>query len=461
MSFCLCLNKISRDTMQLKYLLFIPLFIALVSFNAFSQLSGTKTIGGGTPTQQSKLAIADLNLLGVGAGGVTFNVAAGHTETFSSDVAGTITATGTLSDQIIFQKSGAGANPLITAATGTSLTTDGIIKIAGGDYITFDGIDLQENSGNDNDTKRMEWGYAIVKENLSNGSQNITIKNCVVTLNKANTNSVGIYGGNHTATNTTSLNIASASGTNANIKINKCDVSNCYNPISISGYISSTTYYDTGLEIGTTEANTVSDYGGGSSDTYGIYVNGQNAPKIENNSVASGTGTANVYGINVETKCDGDLILNANTVNDITCGSGILYGVHTANDGSRSISGNQIFNLEGTGTVYGLWWALPISITGEVYKNNIYDLSSSSATGAVRGIYIVTGTVYIYNNFISDLKTPSASASEPITGIYVSGGTSTSLFFNTIYLKAASSGADNFGSSCVYVGLSIIPDRYA
>ncbi len=132
-------------------------------------------------------------------------------------------------------------------------TTDGMIKIAGGDYITFDGIDLQENAGNTTPTARMEWGFAIVKESAANGSQNISITNCSVTLNKLNTNSVGIYGGNHTATSSTALTISTPSGTNANIKINNCNVSNCYNPISISGYTSLSTYYDTGLEIGTTQ----------------------------------------------------------------------------------------------------------------------------------------------------------------------------------------------------------------
>jgi hypothetical protein len=63
--------------MQLKYLLFVALFIALQSFNAFAQLTGTKTVGGGgTPDYATiALAISDLNAQGVGEGGVTFNVA--------------------------------------------------------------------------------------------------------------------------------------------------------------------------------------------------------------------------------------------------------------------------------------------------------------------------------------------------------------------------------------------------
>jgi len=120
------------------------LLVFLLSQNTFAQLTGTKTIPGDYATIEA--AIADLNTQGVGSGGVTFDVAANHTETFTRDSAGHITATGTVSDPIVFQISGAGSNPLITASglgTIASSTTngnngDGIIFIEGGDYITFD-----------------------------------------------------------------------------------------------------------------------------------------------------------------------------------------------------------------------------------------------------------------------------------------------------------------------------------
>ena len=69
---------------------------------AFGQLSGIKTIPGDYASIEA--AITALNTQGVGTGGVTFNVAAGHTETFTTPTAGLITATGTAGNQIIFQK---------------------------------------------------------------------------------------------------------------------------------------------------------------------------------------------------------------------------------------------------------------------------------------------------------------------------------------------------------------------
>ena len=92
-----------------------------LSAPVFSQLTGTKTIGSGKDYATLEAAIVALNASGVGAGGVTFNVTAGHTETFTAPTKGTITTvTSSAANPIVFQKSGAGANPLITAATGTS-----------------------------------------------------------------------------------------------------------------------------------------------------------------------------------------------------------------------------------------------------------------------------------------------------------------------------------------------------
>jgi hypothetical protein len=55
--------------------IFLIVVFCITSFVGFSQLTGVKTIPGDYAT--IALAIADLNLNGVGAGGVTFNVATG------------------------------------------------------------------------------------------------------------------------------------------------------------------------------------------------------------------------------------------------------------------------------------------------------------------------------------------------------------------------------------------------
>ncbi|HPS65857.1 MAG TPA: hypothetical protein PK447_09810, partial [Ignavibacteria bacterium] len=102
---------------KLNTLIFVLAFFALMcGQNSYAQLSGIKTIPGTYATITA--AVTDLNTQGVGSGGVVFSIAAGYTETISSTLI--VTATGTTLTPIIFQKSGTGANPLITAYTGTA-----------------------------------------------------------------------------------------------------------------------------------------------------------------------------------------------------------------------------------------------------------------------------------------------------------------------------------------------------
>ena len=97
--------------MKRVYSLLVLIFVLLSSANA--QLTGIKNIPGDYTSIAS--AITDLNTAGVGSGGVTFNIAAGYTETGNH----TITASGTAATPIVFQKAGAGTNPVFTAGTGT------------------------------------------------------------------------------------------------------------------------------------------------------------------------------------------------------------------------------------------------------------------------------------------------------------------------------------------------------
>ncbi len=95
-----------KKNILIHFALLVLVAILLFPGNTFAQLTGTKTIPGDYATIES--AINALDTHGVGSGGVTFNVAAGHTETFNSDSSGKIAATGTVSNPIIFQKSGVG-----------------------------------------------------------------------------------------------------------------------------------------------------------------------------------------------------------------------------------------------------------------------------------------------------------------------------------------------------------------
>ena len=104
-------------------------------------LIGTKTIDPATGDYTTfAAAISALNDAGVGSGGVTFLVTDGTT---FNETQQTITATGTASNPIIFQKSGTGTKPIVNF-TGTSATNNFCFKLSSCDYITFDGLDLRD-----------------------------------------------------------------------------------------------------------------------------------------------------------------------------------------------------------------------------------------------------------------------------------------------------------------------------
>lgn len=435
------------------------LFIAvLFAQNSWGQIAVTVTNPTNTtPNLDASYvslanAITAINAVTAMSGPVIFTLADGGTET--APAAGYILGNATLNpltsatNTITFQKSGAGANPLITAFTpGTSTTVDGIWKIAGTNYVTISGISLQENAANITATQQMEWGFAIVKLSLSDGSQNITITNCNVSLNKANTASVGIYGGNHIATATTALVVASAPGTNANIKVNGCTVSNCYNPIYIAGY-TTLAWYDTGLEIGTTTANMVSNYGGGASTTYGIYINGQNAPKIENNLVTLGTGTTTTaYGINVASACIGNLKINANTVSvssSATTSSlaaiNNLAPIATTLDITNNIIQNCIYATATSGNFYGIYeqaaiTGCTVNITGNTISGLTYSGVALAGNGTIYCIYKTGGTptaVNVNSNTING-NALTGTTGGTFYGVYLNSGTTQTANSNNIY----------------------------
>lgn len=467
----------------------------------FGQLSGTYNIPGGSPGYPTiSAAIADLNLQGVGGGGVTFNITANYTETFTSPTAGLITASGTSSNPIFFKKNGVGSNPLITAGVGTSTTTDGIIVIAGGDYITFDGIDLQENTLNTNSTTQMEWGYALVKANATtpfNGCQNNTIKNSTITLNKANPGSVGIYSGNHIANNTTLLTITVVSDAMNNCKFYGNTISNVYRGIALIGFNAPSPYtlYDSNNEIGVEGPNNITNFGGAAGGTgltpqvYGIYTLYSSNVQVANNTINGGTGTGTLlYGIRTSNGTNGDVYNNTitltggstrtvygigselgtsgstvnihhNTIENCsltTATTGLFYGIQnqivTTVPFIISIYENEVKNnlLAGTGNFFGIDGGYGGIV--DINNNRIHENTKNNSgqitmikTGTSGTKYQIHGNVMYANNIIT---VGTVSASSTINGFYCMGSPTELFFNNNIYDCYV--GGTTTGSSTIY-----------
>ncbi len=375
-----------------------------------AQISGTQTVPGTYATLTA--AVTAINTSGIGTGGLTLNVAAGYTEVLSAPLVITIaTNTTTAANPLVIQKSGVGANPLLTAYTGAG-TLDGIVVINGADYVTIDGIDLQENAANVTTTTQMEWGYALLKTAATNGAQNNTIKNATVTLNKANTASVGIYLGNHTTASVTALTISNIAGNSSFNRFFNNTVTNCYGGYSITGYASAAPFdfYDQGNQIGvdgvSTRRSQVTNFGGTATLANGILATNQNGLKIyktyiNSNGGANSTGTMN--GISTVTGTNSNIDIYNDTI--------VLAAASVS--GSTVVGINNSMGGTGAGNTVNIYNNVVDGCTYATNTSGIFRGISSSATASYTNIY---------NNKVTNNSIPGTGEFSPI---YYSGSSAT------------------------------------
>jgi hypothetical protein len=433
---------------------YLTVSIIFICHTGFGQLSGIKTIPGDYPTISA--AITALNSAGVGSGGVTFNVAAGYTETASNLI---ITATGTSANPIVFQKSGAGADPLVTATPGVSTTLDGIIILKGTDYITFNGIDLKDPATNVTSTTQMEWGYALLKNSATDGCQYVTITNCTITLQRIYASSVGIYSANHLTTSTTALTVTATSGANSNNKFYTNVIQNVNTGIQITGFndVSPYTYYDQQNDVGglySYQGNTIQDFGGVAATTsYGVNDIYQNGHNISNNTINNTAGggivsASIIYGIQYSTSVNAGGAISYNTItlaqganaSRIYCVSSGISGTGTLTMGGNIFSAS--FTAGASGNLYCIYIASAMSSTN-INTNQFTNCASLNTTGSVYFISnsVTTPTVTVSSNTMNLIT--KASAGGTVYGYYnatsPSSGTETinSNTFSNISLTGA------------------------
>lgn len=380
------MNRIyQKGFMLLSKVFIVALLVAMCSTKMYSQMTGTKTIPSvDFPTL--KVAVDSLNLYGVGAGGVIINVTAGYTEPLTATLS--LTATGTAANPIVIQKFGAGANPSIIAPTGgtaiftTTTTLDGIFRFVGSDWVTLDGINLNENPSNTG-TALMEYGLAFYKVSGTNGCNRNTIQNCVITLNRNNTllgtilpeieaGSCAIFAANATfSAPSVALTVTTAAGTNSNNIFYSNTLQNCNVGLSMRGFtdgISPFLFYDQNTDIGgatPATANYIINYGGcipnpSALAAAGIKVVNVNAANISNNIVTSiGGGAAHLAEVKGIFNSSPNAALMTFNNNTVSTRSGIFNGFIT----------NQAIDAAGG----SLAAASVINMTNNVITNCIID----------------------------------------------------------------------------------------
>lgn len=428
-----------------------------------SPLNGIYTIPSPCfPTMAS--AVNYLNTYGV-SGPVTFNVAAGYTET-APPGGFRITGTGTAANPVVFQKSGAGANPTFTASS--SLTAgnrnDAIFKLVGADYITLDGFTMLENQlntdnslGSGNTNNMTEFGVALMPVSVTNGSQNNTIRNCVIELNRSYLHTFGIYSNSNTNDVFNLSNIAPTTsvGNNSNLNVFGTSISNVNIPIAVVGPQGATAHND-GLVIGGAGSlgNTITNYGTGtlsgppqnvSGLVHGMLIRNTKNVSIVNNQLTSSDGgiidgqhraiylqppnnpftgvfTQNISGntitsrLGINTTLQG-IVVETTAVNDL---STLIINDNTLTNFGHTVAATSAINFIVNSTP-----ALNVSITGNTISNNTVNTTGNitffSNTNTVPTPK-PTGSVINFNNNIVEIFT-KLSAGGSVTG-YVSGPSS-------------------------------------
>jgi trimeric autotransporter adhesin len=438
--------------MQLRYLLFLSLIFAAFTLNTFAQLSGTKTIPGDYATIAT--AVTALNSSGVGAGGVTFNVAADYTESIITPIL--LTATGTSSAPIVFQKSGSGANPKVTRTDGGTLATstlggqgDAIIIIQGSDYVTFDGISAAASS------EGIEYGYYLRKASATDGCKYVTIKNSVVDLTKGTSRYIaGIYSSNNDAASSvssaTGITITSEGGRNENVTINGNTIQDVFAGILLRGYNHTSPYnfYDQNFIIGANGAgNTIQNIAGNSAnESYGVFLIYHNNANINYNSINNTAGggsyfTATGYGIFDSTSTNGNGTYNNNNIN-LSSNTGQLRGIMSGTAGIATlIANNNIIRLSQSGTQEAscIYFRSLSSGSTVNINNNTFNYGTFAST---------TTSYLIYSSNAAS----NVSVSGNQTGLINKTGAGT---FYCFYNAGSPSGGSGFVQNNIFTNISL------
>lgn len=423
-----------------------------------AQLSGTKTIPGDYATIAA--AVTALNSQGVGPGGVTFNVAAGHTESVTAPIL--ITATGTVANPIAFQKSGAGANPAVTRTdAGTLATTtlggqgDAVILIEGSDYLTFDGINVTASD------QGIEYGYYLRKADSTNGCKFVTIKNATITMTKGTSQYVvGIYSSNNDSTSlvssATGITVVSVGGRHENVVLTGNTITNVFAGIVLRGFNHTTApydFYDQNFVVGAPAAgNTIQNFAGNVAATaYGVYMIYHNDISISyntlNNTAGGGTGFTSIgYGIFTSTATNANVTINNNNLSLTSASTtSTLFGISNAAGGSGTSNTVTIANNMLDGFSYPTATSGPLTpitnsasaVTVNILNNTVSNVSLSASgltgSGTLYAIYN-TGSatnVNVLGNTVRNISRTGTTGGTTI-GIYVSSGTNQTVKHNLV-----------------------------
>lgn len=390
---------------------FISALFVFVSNLVIAQVSGTFTVGGGTSTYPTlTAAISDLSNNGVGAGGVTLNIAPGTYQ--ENIVLGGIAGLSSTSPLTIAAAPGS----VTFQGIGTSSSSDAVFLINALSYVTLDGINVEDISPTGMD---VEFGMRFIGTATA-GCQNNTIKNCNIKLGpngvRPSSSSRGIY---------FKSNATSPAAANNNNVINNVKIDNAAWGIQFScsaNFFGVITHADFNNAISNSIFGSILPLGHDfSSGAIGINALGGRNMLIENNSIVAISNLLSSPALPVST-------------------SGI-----SLDSCSGIVRSNKIDNLEYQGTIGAVFGIRSSTYLGDetlIANNSISNLKRSNFTASTTDPSLTITGIWIFNqsgnNGLAQILNNSIilSSDSPVSyssgGINLSGG-STGKFPGDVY----------------------------
>ena len=278
------------------------------------------------------------------------------------------------------------------ATNSISTTTEPILGIVGGNYISVSNLNLNCAANG-----VVDQGISVINSSATAGSQNNVFTGINVSLSRTNATSIGI----EQRVPTAPTNATGANSNNAYINLN---IANVYTGIFLSG---NANFPDLNCQIGTSSPTSFN-------------------------------------------------MIGSALPNDIGNGTTATYGIRATSQSGVNIFNNEIQNVTQAGNSTADGIALELSQGNcNVYMNKVHDISCSSATGTgnITGIRanvanLATPNAQVYNNFVSNINssyTGAATANRYVKWIWAqslgggSGSSSISVDFNNVRMDNSAS----------------------
>ncbi|MFY7883667.1 MAG: BNR-repeat neuraminidase N-terminal domain-containing protein, partial [Dolichospermum sp.] len=360
---------------------------------AAGPLSGTYTVGSGGTYATLTAAVADMVTKGLG-GNTTFSI-----------LNGTVTEPAGVTINQWTECGGSGFTLTISPAAGATSTITASSPTA---------------------TILINAANRVIIDGSNNGS---TSRNMTIANTNTSTSSAVVWGRNGSSNNT-------------------------FKNLVVQGNASTTTF--AGLGFGGSTINLASNS-----------TAANNSNTFQNNDVRAVQYGIVSHGFSTASRSTGTIITQ-NVLNNSSINAIGKVGISVRNDDGVQVSQNLIGNISNGSSVYGISLGntttnsynpgtLDEIINATVTRNTITTVGSTGGTSAI-GILLApatTGTSEISNNAISNIN-GGATPSDIVTGIFVGAGngSSTNVWFNSVYMSGGGSLSRTSPSSALSIGNS-------